>query len=97
MHFVFFCTDKPGHAQVRAENRDAHIAYLKSFAAQVVMAGPTLADDGGGHGNEMTGSVLIMDFADRAAAEAFAEGDPYTKAGLFESVIIRPWKKVLPA
>jgi uncharacterized protein YciI len=38
-----------------------------------------------------------MEFPDRAAAEAFAAGDPYRKAGLFESVIIRRWKKVLPS
>jgi hypothetical protein len=45
----------------------------------------------------MTGSVLMLDLADRAAADAFAEGDPYARAGLFESVVIRPWKKVFPA
>jgi hypothetical protein len=48
-------------------------------------------------GNSMTGSLLIMDFPDRAAVEAFAAGDPYAAAGLFESVVIRRWKKVLPA
>jgi hypothetical protein len=45
----------------------------------------------------MTGSLLIIDFADRKAAEDFAANDPYNKAGLFESVIIRRWKKVIPA
>jgi uncharacterized protein YciI len=29
-----------------------------------------------------------------AAAEAWAAADPYAKAGLFESVTIRAWKKV---
>ena len=31
----------------------------------------------------MQGSLLLMEFADRAAAETFAQGDPYAKAGLF--------------
>jgi uncharacterized protein YciI len=44
----------------------------------------------------MTGSLLILDFADRTEAQAFADGDPYAKAGLFERVEIRPWRKVLP-
>jgi uncharacterized protein YciI len=44
----------------------------------------------------MNGSVLILDFEDRAQADAFAAGDPYANAGLFESVVIRPWRKVLP-
>ena len=42
----------------------------------------------------MTGSLLIMDFPDRAGAEAFAADDPYNKAGLFQSVEIKAWKKV---
>ena len=44
----------------------------------------------------MTGSVLIVEFDDSAAAERFAADDPYAKAGLFETVTIRPWRKVLP-
>ena len=44
----------------------------------------------------MNGSVVILDLEDLAAAEAFAAGDPYKKAGLFESVTISAWKKVLP-
>ncbi len=41
-------------------------------------------------------SLLIMEFDDRGQVQAFAEGDPYAKAGLFESVTIRPFRKVLP-
>ena len=40
--------------------------------------------------------LLILDLPDRAAADAFAAGDPYAKAGLFESVTIHPWRKVFP-
>lgn len=93
MHFVISCVDKPGNAQVRADNRAAHLEYLGQHRSQIVAAGPTLTEDGGA----MTGSVLIMEFAGRTAAETFAAGDPYTKAGLFESVTIRPWRKVYPA
>ncbi len=42
------------------------------------------------------GSLLIMAFDDQGQARAFAEGDPYARAGLFESVTIRPFRKVLP-
>lgn len=44
----------------------------------------------------MVGSLLILDFADKAEAENFAANDPYAKAGLFERVDIRPWRKVYP-
>lgn len=93
MQFAILCFDKPGHGHVRQENRSAHLAYLDEHKASLVLAGPMLTDDGEG----MAGSLLIMEFADKAAAEAFAAGDPYARAGLFESVTIRPFRKVLPA
>jgi uncharacterized protein YciI len=43
----------------------------------------------------MLGSLLIVDFEDRQAAEAFAAADPYAKAGLFAQVDIVAWKKVI--
>ena len=92
MLFMILCTDKPGHAAVRADNRDAHLHYLGGFADQVFAAGPTLDDGGAG----MTGSLIIMEFEDGAAAEAFSRDDPYARAGLFESVVVRPWRRVLP-
>lgn len=92
MYFVFVCRDKPDHQPVRLNNRQAHLDYLARFGASVAAAGPTLSEDG----QRMTGSVLIVDLADRAAANAFAAGDPYAQAGLFESVDILPWRKVLP-
>ena len=93
MLFAFFCTDKPGQLAVRQQNRPTHLAYLESYGDQIKGAGPTFADDG----TTMNGSLIILDLADRAEADAFVAGDPYGKAGLFESVVVRPWKKVLPA
>ena len=93
MLFVIFCVDKPDQGDVRAANRPDHLDYLAGFKGNMFAAGPTQTDDG----EAMNGSLLIMDFPDRAAAEAFAAGDPYRKAGVFESVVIRRWKKTLPA
>ena len=93
MHFVIYCLDKADHAHVRGENRPAHVEFLKSHADKIVAAGPLLSDDG----ESMVGSTLIMEFGDRAEAESWAAADPYAKAGLFQSVNIRPWKKVFPA
>jgi uncharacterized protein YciI len=39
--------------------------------------------------------MIALDVADRAAAEAFAAGDPYAKAGLFASVELIRWNKVI--
>ena len=92
MFYAILCTDKPDHQQLRADNRPAHLAYLEAHAEQILIAGPLPTEDG----SAVTGSLLVLDFPDRAAAEAFAEQDPYAQAGLFESVSIKPFRKVMP-
>jgi uncharacterized protein YciI len=91
MHFVISCIDKPGQPGLRQDNRSDHIDYLESHIEQIVAAGPTLGDD-----DAPNGSVLVMEFDDLGAAQEFADGDPYAKAGVFGSVSIKPWKKVFP-
>lgn len=90
MFFVIHSIDKPGHGEVRAGARPAHLEYMKGVKDKLVVAGPTLSEDG----ESMTGSLIIIEAEDRAAAEAFTRDDPYTQAGLFESVTIKPWKLV---
>ena len=91
MLYVIHCFDKKNHLQVRMDNRPAHVDYLKSFGDKLQAAGPTLDAD-----ENMNGSVVILALENKAAADEFAANDPYAKAGLFEQVIISPWKKVLP-
>lgn len=90
MLFVIHAIDKPASLELRLKVRPTHLEYLTAAGAQVVAAGPTLTDDGQG----MTGSVLIVEAADKAAAETFARNDPYAKAGLFHSTTVMPWRKV---
>ncbi|KZY38261.1 hypothetical protein A3731_27410 [Roseovarius sp. HI0049] len=89
MLIALIARDKPGALQIRTENREKHLAYIKETGV-VSQAGPLL-DDGG----DMCGSLVILDVEDMAAAEGWAENDPYAKAGLFESVELIPWKKVI--
>ncbi|HEY3149533.1 MAG TPA: YciI family protein [Dongiaceae bacterium] len=51
-----------------------------------------MSDDGQG----MVDSLLVMEFADRKAADDFAANDPYAKAGLFQSVTITAFRKTFP-
>lgn len=92
MLFAIFCTDKPDSADLRAKHRPAHLCYVRSHSSQIVTAGPTQSDDL----KTMNGSLLVMEFIDKSAAEFFATHDPYNQAGLFESVVVRPWKMVFP-
>ena len=88
MLFALLCKDKPGHLQTRLDNRPAHVDYLNGLNAEgrLAFAGPFLDADG-----KPEGSMVVVEAPDRAAAEAVAAADPYAKAGLFESVEIRPW------
>ena len=91
MLFAVSCTDKADSLNLRLENRPDHIEFLKANGDAIKVAGPYIGEDGEG----MTGSLLIVEAADLAAAKALAAGEPYAKAGLFASVDIRPWKWVI--
>lgn len=90
MLYALICTDKPGALQVRLDNRPAHVDFLKAMGGSLKAAGPFLDDDG-----TMTGSLVVIEAANRDEALAISQEDPYAKAGLFESVEIRPWNWVI--
>ena len=84
-------TDKPNATHVRQQTRPAHLDYIAGFGPQIVAAGATLSDDG----TAMTGSLILVDMPDRKAVEEYLRNDPYVKAGVFEKVEIRRWRKVI--
>jgi uncharacterized protein YciI len=89
MLFAITCTDKPGGLELRMATRPAHLEHLKANERELVLVGPVLDQAG-----QPCGSLLVVEAVDRAAAEAFAAADPYARAGLFESVVIRPFRTV---
>ena len=91
MYFAIHCIDKPGSTELRAATREVHLKHISSLGDKVLVGGPLLGIDG-----SPIGSLLIIDFADRRAAIAFAAEDPYALAGLFASVAITAWRQVFP-
>ncbi len=89
MRVALFCHDKPGALQVRKDNRAAHLAYIDATGV-VEMAGPLLTPEG-----EMNGSLVVLNVDTLAQAQDWAAADPYALAGLFASVGISEWKKVV--
>ncbi len=87
MLFSLVCSDRPGALDLRMATRPSHIAFLETYQEKLVHAGAMLDLDG-----RPCGSILIIDVEDRAAAEGFAEADPYARAGLFESTVIRGFR-----
>ena len=89
MLIALIARDKPGALDTRKANRDAHLAYIDSTGV-VDQAGPLLDAE-----EQMIGSLVVLDVADMAAAQDWADNDPYAKAGLFQSVDLIPWKRVI--
>ena len=87
--YVITCIDKAGVAERRAESRPAHIEYLRTQDDKIVLAGALLTDDG----ETMTGSHFLISVPDRATAETFNANDPFTQAGLFETILINRVRK----
>jgi hypothetical protein len=86
MLFVLSAIDKPNALALRTATRQAHFDY--ALGNDVVKLGGPFLDANG----EMAGSLIIFEAADLEAAKHWHANDPYTKAGLFASSDIRPWK-----
>jgi uncharacterized protein YciI len=89
MLWIIYQVDRSDGAAIRAATKDAHLAYLEEHSSVLVLGGALLADDGVGR----LGSCLLINVPDRAAAERFSENEPFRKAGLFESVVIRRMRR----
>ena len=89
MRVALICIDKAGALQIRLDTRAAHLAHIAATGV-VELAGPFLNPEG-----QMTGSLIILTVDSLAEAQDWAMIDPYSVAGLFETVTITEWKKVV--
>ena len=89
MLWMIYCIAKPDIAAVREAAKGAHSPYLKSKEDIIFFSGQLPSDDGKG----TLGNVFIIQANSRAEAQAFSDGEGYTKAGVFESVRITRVKK----
>ena len=89
MRVALICIDKPGALQIRLDTRAAHLDHIQTTGV-VEMAGPFLDAQG-----QMSGSLIILSVETLAQAQSWADADPYARAGLFQSVTLAEWKKVI--
>lgn len=71
---------KPDVLHLREGAMDTHLAHVRGYAEHIQFAGPLLADDG----TTPMGTIAIINLTDRSAAEAYAAGDGFAQAGMFE-------------
>lgn len=95
MLFMFLATDAENTSEARATARPAHLERLEALHKEnrLLCAGPNPLPD---NPNVMSGSLIVADFPDLDAAEAWAGDDPYVHAGVYAEMLIRPFKQVFP-
>lgn len=88
--FIFRGTDGPNRASIRTASREAHRAYIRVPTAdcRVIAGGPLVNDSG----DDMFGTMLVLEAADRYAAQRFLQDDPYAKAKLFTRTELDRWQ-----
>lgn len=99
MWYAIIAEDTANSLAQRLEARPAHIARLQQLQAEgrLFVAGPHPAIDSENPAEAgFTGSLIIAEFANLAAAQAWAADDPYIAAGVYQHVSVKPFKKVLP-
>jgi len=99
MYYAIISEDVPNSLPVRMTARPAHVARLEALKAEgrLLVAGPHPAIDSPEPGDAgFSGSLVIAEFESLEQAQAWADADPYVEAGVYQSVIVKPYKVVLP-
>jgi uncharacterized protein YciI len=99
MWYAIIGNDKPAALDLRKSARPAHLQRLEALKEQgrLLLAGPFPAIDAEDPGPAgFSGSLIVAEFEDLAAAKAWAAEDPYVEAGVYVSVDVRPFRRVLP-
>ncbi|MFT7412488.1 MAG: hypothetical protein ACI9J4_000845 [Paraglaciecola sp.] len=99
MWYVIYSEDIENSLPLRKQTRAAHLERIELLVDQgrVLVAGPCPAIDSEDPGEAgFTGSLVIAEFSSLEDAQQWADTDPYAIAGVYQKVVVKPYKKVLP-
>lgn len=99
MYYAIISEDIPNSLERRMSVRPAHVDRLKTLAdeGRLLIAGPHPSIDSEEPAEAgFSGSLVVAEFASLESAQAWADADPYVEAGVYQSVKVKPFKKVLP-
>jgi uncharacterized protein YciI len=91
MHWLIKCRSKPATDALREATLPAHYTFLDGYPEVTWFSGPLFTDNN----KNAIGSLRLIEFPDRAAATTYINADPYTTAGIFQSITIERWKPAL--
>lgn len=100
MLYAIICTDTPNSLSKRLATRPAHLERLQALQNQgrLVLAGPHPAIDAENPGDAgFTGSLIVAEFPNLNTAQQWADADPYLAAGVYQQVLVKPFKLVFPS
>ena len=99
MWYAIISEDVENSLEKRASASPEHLARVNSLVEEgrLLIAGPHPAVDALEPGDAgFTGSLIVAEFDSLEDAQSWADNDPYVKAGVYASVTVKPFKKVLP-
>lgn len=100
MLFAIMAEDHENSLENRLAARPDHVRRLEGLQneGRLVLAGPfpKLATETPGNFG-FSGSLIVAEFDSQESARAWADEDPYVKAGVYRNVIIKPFKQVFPS
>ena len=99
MWYAIISEDVANSLEKRLAARPDHLARLQELKQQgrLLIAGPHPAIDTEDPGNAgFSGSLVVAEFDSLESAQSWADADPYIAAGVYQSVTVKPFKKVLP-
>ena len=99
MWYAIICEDTEDSLEKRLKARPEHLERLNQLKEQgrLLVAGPHPAIDNNEPGKAgFTGSLILAEFDNLQTAQRWADDDPYLKGGVYASVSVKPFKKVLP-
>ncbi|MBK7324905.1 MAG: YciI family protein [Propionivibrio sp.] len=100
MLYAIVGEDRPDSLAARLQARPAHVERLKALQEQgrLILAGPFPAIDSPDPGPAgFSGSLIVAEFPSLAAAQTWADADPYMASGVYIRVTVKPFNKALPA
>ncbi len=99
MLYAIIAQDNDSSLEQRLASRPAHVERLQQLKNQgrLILAGPHPATDSEDPGPAgFSGSLIVAEFASLEDARQWADADPYVAAGVYQSVTVKPFKKVFP-
>jgi uncharacterized protein len=99
MLYAIIAQDIENSLSKRIEARPIHIARLNELKdeGRLILAGPHPSIDVSEPGEAgFSGSLVVAEFDDLQKAREWADADPYVDAGVYSSIVVKPFNKVLP-